>query len=119
MEIIDIPSYILDEKLDIAKKHLLPKQLEEHGIKKEQIELSDDVIADVIDRYTREPGVRNLERKLADICRGVAQKIVEDAATKVVVTTDELPDYISSRKFYPELAERVTRPRPRARRRRR
>jgi ATP-dependent Lon protease len=110
MEIIQIPSYIIDEKVEIAKKHLFPKQLDEHGIKPEQFKLDDTVLADIIDRYTREPGVRNLERKLADICRGVAQRIVEDEVKEVTVRSEDLPDYITSHKFYPDVAERINKP---------
>jgi len=110
MEIIEIPSYILDEKVVIARNHLLPKQLAEHGIKPEQMDISDEVVADIIDRYTREPGVRTLERKLADICRGVAQTIVEQEVDRVTVVTDDLPKYITSRKFFPDVAERLNRP---------
>lgn len=107
MEIIEIPSYIMDEKVHIARRHLLPKQLREHGLSGKQLVLSDDVIKDVIDRYTRESGVRNLERKLADICRGAARRIAEGEARRITVTGGKLPDYITSRKFYPEVAERI------------
>ncbi len=110
MEIIEIPSYILDEKVHIARQHLLPKQREEHGISGKQLVMSDDVISDIIDRYTRESGVRNLERKLADVCRGAALRIAEGKAKRVTVKKEDLPDYISSRKYYPEVAERITSP---------
>jgi ATP-dependent Lon protease len=111
MEIIEIPSYIIDEKLHIARRHLLPKQLREHGLHEDQLRIADETIAALIDRYTRESGVRNLERKLADICRGVVQKIVEEEVTDPVdVRADDLPAYISSPKFYPEAAERISRP---------
>jgi ATP-dependent Lon protease len=65
MEIIEIPGYTRKEKLDIAKVHLLPKQLEEHGIKKDQLDFTTKALEDVIDHYTREAGVRNLERQIA------------------------------------------------------
>ncbi|MCB2205483.1 endopeptidase La [bacterium] len=107
MEIIEIPSYIIDEKLHIARRHLLPKQLEEHGLTEKQVGLSDDVIRDIIDRYTREAGVRNLERKLADICRGVARRIAEGTVKKATISETDLPTYITSRKFFPEVAERI------------
>ncbi|MDT8324056.1 MAG: endopeptidase La [Bacteroidota bacterium] len=107
MEIIEIPSYIIDEKLHIARRHLLPKQLDEHGLDEKQLRMGDDVIRDLIDRYTRESGVRNLERKLADICRGVARRIAEGEVKKVTVNAENLPTYISSRKFFPEVAERI------------
>jgi ATP-dependent Lon protease len=110
MEIIEIPSYILEEKVHIARRHLLPKQLREHGLVDEQLSLSDDVIRDIIDRYTRESGVRSLERKLADICRGAARQIAEGDRNAVTVGSDVLGEYITSRKFYPEVAERIRRP---------
>jgi ATP-dependent Lon protease len=110
MEIIEIPSYILEEKLHIARRHLLPKQLREHGLTDENLELNDELIRDVIDVYTREAGVRNLERKLADLCRGAARQIAESGVEKVVIGRDQLADYITSRKFHPEAAERICRP---------
>ncbi len=110
MEIIEIPSYILDEKLHIARRHLFPKQLREHGLTEQHLELTDDVIRDIIAVYTREAGVRNLERKLADICRGVARQIAESGADRIPVTSAELGEYITSRKFYPDAAERICRP---------
>jgi len=110
MEIIEIPSYILNEKVHIAEKHLMPKQISEHGLNGEQIGFGKDVIPTIVETYTRESGVRNLERRIADVCRGVVQKIVEGNLESVQVEVDDLPDYISSRKFYPEVAERLSRP---------
>jgi ATP-dependent Lon protease len=110
MEIIEIPSYIIDEKMHIAHRHLLPKQISEHGLTPEQIVISDEVILTIIDQYTRESGVRSLERKLADVCRGVAREIVEGDSDHAEISIHELPKYISSRKFYPEVVERITRP---------
>ncbi|MDH7515929.1 MAG: endopeptidase La [Bacteroidota bacterium] len=110
MEIIEIPSYILEEKVQIAVRHLVPKQLAEHGLKADQLRMSEEVIAAIIDRYTREPGVRNLERKIADVCRGVARRIAEGEVESVTLTEEMLPEYITSAKFYPEAAERLTRP---------
>ena len=110
MEIIEIPSYILDEKLHIARRHLLPKQLGEHGLEEGQLRIDDATIKDIIDRYTRESGVRNLERKLADVCRGAARQIAEGGVESVTVTAGDLGEYITSRKFYPEVAERLCRP---------
>ncbi|HOJ05493.1 MAG TPA: endopeptidase La [Bacteroidota bacterium] len=110
MEIIEIPSYILEEKLHIARRHLLPKQEREHGLQDGQLQLADKVIRDIIDVYTRESGVRTLERKLADICRGAAREIAEHGVSRISVRAEDLPKYITSRKFYPEAAERLTRP---------
>jgi ATP-dependent Lon protease len=77
MEVIEIPGYTFREKHHIAREHLLPRQIDAHGIADEHIELTDDALHEVINRYTREAGVRNLERRLADICRGVAVKVAE------------------------------------------
>ncbi|MBL0173779.1 MAG: endopeptidase La [Ignavibacteria bacterium] len=110
MEIIEIPSYILDEKVHIARRHLLPKQIREHGLREDQLVMSDEVLAAIVDRYTRESGVRNLERKIADICRGVARRVAEGEVERVAVLEDDLPEYITSHKFFPEAAERLNRP---------
>lgn len=110
MEMIEIPSYVLNEKVFIAKRHLIPKQIAEHGLTTEQIEFNDEAIHAIIDQYTRESGVRNLERKIADVCRGVAQVIVEDHSAKITVEPEGLSKYISSMRFYPDLAERMNKP---------
>ncbi len=75
MEVIDISGYTVEEKTQIAKQHLIPKQLKEHGVKKNQIKISDDVIEAIADNYTRESGVRNLEKKIAQVIRSVAKSI--------------------------------------------
>ncbi|MBR9978375.1 MAG: endopeptidase La [Bacteroidetes bacterium] len=110
MEIIEIPSYILEEKVHIARRHLLPKQLQEHGLTDTQLQFADGAIEDMIHRYTREAGVRNLERKLADVCRGAARQIAEGDCETVEVGGEDLSEYITSRKFFPDVAERITRP---------
>ena len=110
MEMIEIPSYVLNEKVFIAKRHLIPKQIAEHGLTNEQIEFTDEAIHAIIDQYTRESGVRNLERKIADVCRGVAQVIVENHTAKITVEPEGLSKYISSMRFYPDLAERINKP---------
>ncbi len=110
MEIIEIPSYILEEKVHIARRHLLPKQIGEHGLTEQQLSISDETLRFIVDRYTREAGVRNLERKLADICRGVSREIAEGEKEHAEITIDDAAHYIASRKFYPEMAERICRP---------
>jgi ATP-dependent Lon protease len=110
MEIIEIPSYILEEKVSIARRHLLPKQLAEHGLSAEQLRMDDSVISTIVDRYTRESGVRALERKIADVCRGAARRVAEGEADEIAVTEDMLPAYITSHRYYPEAAERISRP---------
>jgi ATP-dependent Lon protease len=110
MEIIEIPSYVEDEKLHIAKGFLIPKQRHEHGLSEEQIAFEDEAIRTIISGYTREAGVRTLERRIADVCRGVAKEVVEGKQEKTIVTVDCLPRYLGQKKFYPEVAERINRP---------
>lgn len=103
MELIELGSYTDEEKLMIAKNHLLPKQLEKHGIKKSQLRVSDDAIREVITCYTRESGVRNLERNLAQICRKAAMQIVaQDAPKRITVTGKNLEEFLGVRKFLPD-----------------
>lgn len=103
MEIIELGSYTDEEKLMIAKNHLLPKQMAKHGIKKAQLKVSDDAIREVIACYTRESGVRNLERSIADICRKTAMKLTSDEEIKKVsVTGSNVSEFLGVRKFLPD-----------------
>ena len=98
MEVIELPSYTREEKFQIAKRHLLPKQRERHGLTAEQIGVADSAIYDIIDHYTREAGVRTLERRLAALCRKVAAKVVAgDADGKITIKAADLPDYLGPR----------------------
>jgi ATP-dependent Lon protease len=109
MEIIEIPGYTRKEKLDIAKVHLVPKQIEEHGLKPEQLTLSDEALAAVIDDHTREAGVRNLERKIAGVIRGIAVKVAEgNEGPYSVDTADDLRPYLGPPRFSSEVAERTS-----------
>ncbi len=101
MEVIELNSYTREEKFNIAKKHLLPKQLAKHGEKSATVKLNDKTIYSVIDFYTREAGVRKLERKLADICRKSAKKLVS-GESKVNITDENLSDYLGVKKYLPE-----------------
>jgi ATP-dependent Lon protease len=108
MEILEIPGYTRREKLAIARRHLIPKQLEEHGITKEQLDITDQAVDIVIDTYTREAGVRTLERQIASIIRGVAVKIAEGDTTARKIDTDEqVRDFLGPQKFTSEVAERT------------
>ena len=107
MEIISIAGYTEIEKLSIAKNHLLPKQLKEHGLTKSQLSVKDDVLMDAIRYYTREAGVRSLERVLANICRKAALKIVSEDKKRVSITVKNLEDVIGKRKFHYGQAETV------------
>ena len=103
MEIIELGSYTDEEKLMIAKDHLLPKQMAKHGIKKVQLRVSDDAIREIVACYTRESGVRNLERSIAEICRKTAMKLTEDEALKKVsVTGSNVTEFLGVRKFLPD-----------------
>jgi len=112
MEIIEIPGYTRREKLFIARRHLLPKQLAEHGMTAEQVDVTDEAIELVIERYTREAGVRSLERQIAAIVRGVAVKAAEGTAagTVVVRTEDDVRSYLGPARFTNEVAERTEDP---------
>lgn len=103
MEVIELGSYTDEEKLQIAKRHLLPKQLEKHGIAKSRVRVSDDAIREIITCYTRESGVRTLERELASVCRRCAMRFVEeDAPKRLVVTGANLEKFLEPRKFLPD-----------------
>jgi len=100
MEIIRIPGYTEDEKLNIARKYLLPKQMEQHGLKEDELSVSDTAITDIIRYYTREAGVRNVERELAKICRKVVKELsMQKALEKRQVTTRNLDKYLGVRRF--------------------
>ena len=102
MEVIELASYTDEEKLQIARNHLIPKQLKRHGLKKAQLKLTDDAIREVIVSYTRESGVRILERELGALCRKIAMVIVDRGVKSVSVTGDNLEKYLGPRKYYPE-----------------
>ena len=99
MEVIELSSYTDEEKLQIAKKHLMPKQLKKHGLKASQLRLSDALYRRVISEYTRESGVRTLERELARLCRKADRKIVETGCKQVRVTEDNLGAFLGVPKF--------------------
>ena len=104
MEIIELSSYTDEEKLMIAKNHLLPKQLSKHGLKKRQLRITDDGIREIIRCYTRESGVRNLERSIAQICRKADMLFIQQDAPKTLqVTGTNVEEYLGVRKFLPDL----------------
>ena len=111
MEIIEIPSYTRREKLAIARRHLVPKQLSEHGIGATQLEIADEALEILIDRYTREAGVRGLERQIAALVRGVAVDIASGSVEKRVLrTVDDVRAFLGNTRFDSEVAERTTDP---------
>ena len=111
LEVLEIPGYTREEKLNISKQFLIKKQLEEHGLSSERVTFEDGAVAEVIDSYTREAGVRNLERELASVVRAVAVLVAEDKAKdKEIITLDRIPDFLGPQKFLPEVAERTSEP---------
>jgi ATP-dependent Lon protease len=102
MEVIRLPGYTEEEKLEIAKRHLVPKQLEEHGLTRENLAFSDKAISALINTYTREAGLRNLEREIAAIARKVARRVAEGDTTLVRVTPARIPRFIGAPKVLPE-----------------
>jgi ATP-dependent Lon protease len=108
MEILELPGYTRKEKLAIARQHLIPKQLEEHGITTDRLELTDESIEEIIEHYTREAGVRSLERQIASVIRGVAVKVAEgDHERRVVKTEEQLREFLGPVKYTSEVAERT------------
>jgi ATP-dependent Lon protease len=99
MEIIRIPGYTEDEKVEIAKRHLIPKQTSAHGLKKNEWTISDDAVRDIIRYYTREAGVRNLEREIANLTRKAIKDILMKKAERVAVTRRNLEKYAGVRRF--------------------
>ena len=106
MEVIRIPGYTEDEKLHIASNYLLPKQMEQNGLQEEELQISDQVLVDIVRYYTRESGVRNMEREIAKICRKAVKKLALDKKlTKATVTARNLESYLGVRQFRYGLAE--------------
>ncbi len=110
MEVLELPGYSEDQKLMIAKEFLIPKQISEHGLSSEFIEFKDEALQTIINSYTREAGVRNLEREIASVCRGVAKDVAQGIMEKVMVTPDILHKLLGPVKFFPEVAERTSEP---------
>jgi len=109
MEILRLPGYTEEEKLEIAKAHLVPRQRDEHGLTEENIEFDEQAIRTVINSYTREAGVRNLDRELASLCRKVARSIVEGHEGKTDVTDEKVGELLGPVRFFRELSERTGR----------
>lgn len=103
MEVIELSSYTREEKLNIAKKHLVPKQLRENGLKASQVKFTQSAIYKLIDSYTKEAGVRKLERQIASLCRKAAAKIVRGEAEKISFTEKNIKDFLGPEKIKPEV----------------
>jgi ATP-dependent Lon protease len=106
MEVMELPGYTEEDKLMIAKRYLLPEQIEAHGLKADLIEWEDDAIRTIIRSYTREAGVRNLEREIASVCRGVAKEVAAGREETTRIASDDLEKFLGPVRFIPELAAR-------------
>ena len=102
MEIIELKTYTRTEKFHIAKEHLIPRQLKRHGLTRRACKITDDALYDIIEYYTRESGVRGLEKQIASICRKVAKQIVSEETAKAVIDSRKVKDYLGERKIIPE-----------------
>jgi ATP-dependent Lon protease len=108
LEVLEIPGYTREEKLNIAKQFLMKKQVEEHGLTEARLVFDDDAVGEIIDSYTREAGVRNLEREVANVIRAVAVLVAEGKAQeKETVTLARIPDFLGPQKYLPEIADRT------------
>jgi len=110
MEIITLSGYTEDDKVHIAKMYLIPRQLEEHGLKPQHLEITDAALHRIITEYTREAGVRSIERQIGTIARKVAARVATDAAHSAIVDAPQVPDYLGPARFRSEAAFRTSRP---------
>ena len=110
MEVLHLPGYTEHEKLNIAKKYLIPKEIKANALKIEEIVIEDDAVRGIIKDYTREAGVRNLEREIANVCRKVAKTVAEGKPTPVTIKAESLHDYLGNPRFFAETAVRIDRP---------
>ncbi|MGD9104507.1 MAG: endopeptidase La, partial [Desulfobacterales bacterium] len=110
MEVLMLHGYTLDEKLKIAKRYLIPRQRDEHGLQAKQIKFSQGALKQIISGYTREAGLRNLEREIANVCRGVASKIATGKAKAVTINLDDIHGYLGPIRFTSETKSRVSTP---------
>ncbi|MBN1457287.1 MAG: endopeptidase La [Sedimentisphaerales bacterium] len=110
MEIIELPGYTEREKTSIAKKYLIPRQLKEHGLKKTNLTIKDETLGEIINSYTREAGVRNLERTIASACRHVAMKIAKGTSKRATIGKAQLSEILGPHKFESDIALRTAVP---------
>src|SRR5579875_359934 len=110
MEVLELPGYTEEEKLEIARRHLIPKQINENGLNDHKIEFTEAAILEIIRSYTREAGLRNLEREIARICRKLARAVTEGESIPEKIDVGDVPTYLGPPKFFPEVAERTAEP---------
>ena len=109
-EVLELVGYTEDEKVNIATKFLIPRQISEHGLTRKQVSFRKSAIRNIIREYTREAGLRNLEREIGGICRGLARKVADGAKKKFIVTDKELQEHLGNAKFTMDLGERTSVP---------
>ncbi len=110
MEVLELSGYTEEQKMHIARNYLLPKQLEANGLKQDELSVDDDALRFIARNYTREAGVRNLEREIGSLCRKVARQISEGKSTPIHVSAKEISEYLGRQRFFQEAAERIDRP---------
>jgi ATP-dependent Lon protease len=110
MEVLQLPGYTEHEKLNIAKKYLVPKEIKANALKPEELVIEDETLSAVIKDFTREAGVRNLEREIANICRKVAKSVAEGKPTPITAKPGDLHDYLGNPRYFAETAVRIDRP---------
>ncbi len=110
LEIIEIPGYTSQEKMIIARSHLIREELDNHGIQPEQLEITDDALGMIVDRYTKEAGVRELKRSIAGVCRAAARAIAGGETERIVVGTELVEEYLGPERYFQEVAERTSQP---------
>lgn len=110
MEVIKLPGYTEHEKLNIAKKYLIPKEIKANALREDEIIIEDDAVMRIIKDYTREAGVRNLEREIANVCRKVTKAVAEGKDTPITITAENLHEYLGKPRFFAETAGMIDRP---------
>ncbi len=110
MEVLELPGYTEEEKLQIVQRHLIPKQLNENGLGDRKIEFSEEALREIIHSYTREAGLRNLEREIARVCRKIARAITEGETAPAIISGADVQRYLGAPRFFSEVAERTQEP---------
>ncbi|NPA93813.1 MAG: endopeptidase La [Thermodesulfobacteria bacterium] len=110
MEVLELSGYTLEDKIEIAKRYLIPRQLEQHGLTRKNLTIEKRALVRIISEYTREAGVRNLERQIGSICRAVARMVAQGHQEKVVVKVRNLEEFLGKPRYLPEVAERTSVP---------
>lgn len=110
MEVLELPGYTEEDKIKIARKYLVPRQTKENGLKAKDVKFSDPALKNIIRGYTREAGLRNLEREIGSVCRKVARAVTEGAKKTITISAKNISDYLGPVKFFSEIADRISEP---------